>query len=428
MELVSNEISWALGVVSCAILFGASAGAARVSSLEHGELEVASDWVTLEEQASQGSARLLEARLSQGHAVDFELCSTDSMDPGVWADQLELELVRTDVVEVIFAVPVDSRMLQAVARSPYGACVVFARVDSLTIDANRLAVAVDAQLRNHPAAIATVPIRARVLARRPLERVDLLIVVSLLGLALGWVLLVAWLRVPSRPVALTDAGRPAFRLAIGAGSLLIAGVALGWFGPRGATGGLVGGLALAAMQIGAALVLTRGADLEGRLHALGMVSSVSRLRTSLSFAVAPLAGFGLFALAQMTLRAWPSSGTTPIELFVRWPSGMLSIAVLAVIAPIAEEIFFRGFVYGVMRGEKESVAREAWAVLGTTALFGAAHLPQDWGHWGGVIAVMSAGLGFGLLRAAFRTTLVPCLAHLVYNGLLAVSIVAPGTS
>lgn len=194
MDVVSNEISWTLGAVSCAILLGASVGVARVSSLEHEELEVVSDWATLEARASQGSARLLEARLSAGHAVDFELCSRDSMDPGVWADQLELRLVRTDVAEVMFAVPVDSRLLEEVSRNPHGACAVFARVDSLTIEASRLAVAVDAQLRNHASEIVSVPIRARVLARRPLGRVDLLVVVSLLGLSVGWVLLIAWLR------------------------------------------------------------------------------------------------------------------------------------------------------------------------------------------------------------------------------------------
>ena len=38
-----------------------------------------------------------------------------------------------------------------------------------------------------------------------------------------------------------------------------------------------------------------------------------------------------------------------------------------------------------------------------------------------LVAVMIAGLGFTLMRAASGSTLAPCVAHLVYNGLLATS-------
>jgi hypothetical protein len=43
-----------------------------------------------------------------------------------------------------------------------------------------------------------------------------------------------------------------------------------------------------------------------------------------------------------------------------------------------------------------------------------------------MVSVLTAGLGFTLLRATSRSTLVPCVAHLVYNGLLAASALAAG--
>jgi membrane protease YdiL (CAAX protease family) len=110
---------------------------------------------------------------------------------------------------------------------------------------------------------------------------------------------------------------------------------------------------------------------------------------------------------------------------VRFPSGMLSFAALAVAAPIAEEVFFRGLVYATLRG-RGGWFRELWAISGSWVFFALGHLPQDWGNWGGLVAVLVAGLGFTMLRSLAGSTLVSCLAHLVYNGLLVLGELLPG--
>jgi membrane protease YdiL (CAAX protease family) len=352
------------------------------------------------------------------------------MEPSVWSNVVELALVRTDRGEPMFAVPVDARMLAGAAHNEHGSCVTFASVDSLSIDTNRLTVALDALVRESPSAILDVPLRARVLARRRLESTDLAIVMSVLALSIGGVLVFTRISSTAETTSRPSSSKDGLRLAAGFGCVLLVGIALAFWGARGSNAGLGTGLALALTQVGIAVAFVNESSLSARIAALGMVSAASRHRTVLGLAIAPFIGFGLFVLAQVLLRQIPSDGTAPIEAFVRWPSGMLSIAMLAVTAPIAEEVFFRGFVYGALRGQERhaSIGRGALAVIGTTVLFAAAHLPQDWGNWGGVTAIMVAGLGFALLRAVFRTTLVPCVAHLVYNGLLAMSILAAGAA
>ena len=53
----------------------------------------------------------------------------------------------------------------------------------------------------------------------------------------------------------------------------------------------------------------------------------------------------LVASARLSLRWVPSTSEAPIESFISWPSGMLSAALLGVLLPAAEELFFRGYLY-----------------------------------------------------------------------------------
>lgn len=193
--------------------------------------------------------------------------------------------------------------------------------------------------------------------------------------------------------------------------------------PGGALGGLLSGLALAAFEL-----LLAGAFLVRAPERLGILgvgrtesapgdSVLHRARPYLLLVLAPIAGLALYRVAGLALSIVPSTGQAPIEAFVSWPSGMLSFAALAVTAPIAEEIFFRGLVYGVLRGDGAGL-RSLYAFAGSWIVFAVVHLPQTWGSWGGLLAIAIAALGFTALRAASGSVVVPAVAHLVYNGLL----------
>ena len=110
----------------------------------------------------------------------------------------------------------------------------------------------------------------------------------------------------------------------------------------------------------------------------------------------------------------PSTSVSPIEAFVSFPSGGLAVGCVAVCVPVAEELFFRGFLFGVL----ERAHGRALATVLTIVLFAVVHLPQQWGAWGAFASVAATGAGLTLLRLATRSTLVPAVAHLAHNGFI----------
>lgn len=434
---VSRAISGALAFSALALAGIVVIALGRVGSLEARELDVAGA------PTAAASARLLEAILRDGDHVELELCSGDAMDPR-WESAGSIAMLRTDRAETMFEIPIDARFLEGARRGPGESCVTWARVSGIALDAPEVPIAIELRW----SAAFSEPVRARVMARRPLGSTDLYLVIAALVVGLSLVVVLA-IRAPA---AGHDEGRAGLvRAVVGVAAVLSAGVAIGMVG-HGATVGLAGGLALAAVEVIAAFLLIRPRD-GSRASVLGLERSPRAPRWAARFlaregdeagveatartlgppfaigwlVLAPLAGFGLFLIARVALAAIPSSGEAPVEAFVSWPSGMLSFAALAVIAPIAEEIFFRGLVFGALRGPG-GAARTAGAIAGSWLLFALFHLPQDWGSWGGLTSVLAAGLGFTLLRAGTRSTLVPCVAHLVYNGLLASTALLAGAA
>lgn len=106
-----------------------------------------------------------------------------------------------------------------------------------------------------------------------------------------------------------------------------------------------------------------------------------------------------------------ASGEVAAELF--WPM----IALIVVLAPVAEEILFRGYLFGAL-----STSIPLWATqLVTATLFGLVH---GLGH-AMPIAVLS--LLFGYLRQRYRSLWPSIVAHMVHNGVTVALIVTwPG--
>lgn len=99
-----------------------------------------------------------------------------------------------------------------------------------------------------------------------------------------------------------------------------------------------------------------------------------------------------------------------------FPEAMLianAVFILSAIfmAPVAEEIIYRGYMFDVLKRSFGAAA----SVLLTSALFAAAHLPQmnfdalDFG------IILMLGLFFGILREKTGSVLVPIAFHGIYN-------------
>lgn len=470
MQRVGLGIS-ALALVLLTVLLGLSGS--RVRDLMGRELDRGGEAVAL---TAGTSLALVEADLVAGDDVTFELCSSDAMSADRWTDALALAVEAGDGVprDVVLEERTDERMLAMARRSSRGACVDFARAGPLQIGGHYVVVARDAG-----ASLEGVEVRARILAESPLAATDrnavlmvlaaaLLLVVGLvvrpptplahaalpawpvgraaalagslgaLGIALAW--LYPWLSLFTR--LFVTALAMSFALAAGAGlrrgraeavavlgviAILEASTLISLFSSVGAAAGLLSGLTLALAEIAvatalAAVLVDRGAI--GSL--LGLERPSHGVVALLGLGSAPFVGIILRLLATRALAIVPSTGEAPIEAYVSWPSGLLSFAVLSAVAPIGEEIFFRGLVYGALYGPGGR-ARAVVAFLGAWALFVVAHAPQTWGSWGGLAAVAIAGLGFTGLRALTGSVLVSSVAHLVYNGLLVVMALATAT-
>jgi membrane protease YdiL (CAAX protease family) len=116
------------------------------------------------------------------------------------------------------------------------------------------------------------------------------------------------------------------------------------------------------------------------------------------------------ASARLSAALLPTTGEAPIQTFISWPSGMLGFALIGVMLPVAEEVFFRGYVYGVAL----RLGRPAAFAI-TVLCFAALHAQQSWGNWGGLFAIFLTGCVLTGLRALTGSTLLGALSHLGYN-------------
>jgi membrane protease YdiL (CAAX protease family) len=284
-----------------------------------------------------------------------------------------------------------------------------------------------------------------VLAWRPLVSDDLLpLALVLVGTLLGVVVATRW----RAPAPVSEAGSvapdPWARIGVGVGALIAGFTVLALVPLWGSVASVGRGAVLASVEIACALLLVRAARGEGatRTAALalrgpgtGIAKQIARAlgRTpawlspsvvGVFVATAPLAAIGLWWGGGLLLRLVPATGEAPIETLVAWPSGSLAVAIVAVLVPIAEELFFRGFVYGAI---EDKHGRSA-AFLLTVFLFTLAHVPQVWGAWGALVSIALTGVVLTGLRAASGSTTVAALAHLGHNALVALVSVASSSA
>ena len=125
----------------------------------------------------------------------------------------------------------------------------------------------------------------------------------------------------------------------------------------------------------------------------------------------------LVMLGSVTLmRALDLRGVeSPLRKLFEDPVTMpLAIAAVAVAGPVAEELFFRGFLQPLMIQSSGALA----GILLTGAAFGMLHFPQSGGRWGQVAIIALAGCVFGWARLISGSTIAAAGMHIAYNSSL----------
>jgi membrane protease YdiL (CAAX protease family) len=112
----------------------------------------------------------------------------------------------------------------------------------------------------------------------------------------------------------------------------------------------------------------------------------------------------------MLTEIWPDmEPQEAVDLFLNSddPASRLILAVTAVVvAPLVEELIFRGFIYGVLKRFTDGI----FAALATSALFAVAHF-----HLGSALPLMVLALGFTAAYERTGSLLVPMVMHAVFN-------------
>jgi uncharacterized protein len=132
-----------------------------------------------------------------------------------------------------------------------------------------------------------------------------------------------------------------------------------------------------------------------------------------------LAGVVLSVALQGLAHLLPMPKEMPIDRFFSTPLEAWVVSLFGIsIAPLVEELFFRGFLYPVLVRRVGIVV----AIALTSAAFGLIHSPQLGHAWGPILVVFLVGLAITITRAATKSVAAGLLMHVAYNGTLSILI------
>jgi membrane protease YdiL (CAAX protease family) len=127
-----------------------------------------------------------------------------------------------------------------------------------------------------------------------------------------------------------------------------------------------------------------------------------------------LAGGAVLAIVLQGLaHVLPMPKELPIDRFFQTSAEAWALSFFGItLAPMFEELFFRGFLYPVLVRRLGSSS----AIILTAAGFGLIHAPQLAQAWAPVLVVFLVGLVLTVVRAVTKSVASGLLIHMAYNG------------
>ena len=132
-------------------------------------------------------------------------------------------------------------------------------------------------------------------------------------------------------------------------------------------------------------------------------------------------GFVLSLALQVLAHFLPIPKELPIDTFFRTPAEAWALSILSVtLAPLMEELFFRGFLYPVLERRLGLSVAVFLTALGFALLHGA----QLMFSWGPVLVIFLVGIVLTMVRAKTNSVAAGVLIHMAYNGTITVAMFA----
>ncbi|HET8670487.1 MAG TPA: CPBP family intramembrane glutamic endopeptidase, partial [Candidatus Saccharimonadales bacterium] len=129
---------------------------------------------------------------------------------------------------------------------------------------------------------------------------------------------------------------------------------------------------------------------------------------------------GVLVLLILNVQSRPVSGITG------QPRSAYEVVDVIVLGSIAEELVFRGVVWSLFEQLSKGSSENIPTLVGTSILFGVEHL----GYWVQAywplpsdaylhsIAMILAGVFFGVFRLKTRSLTIPVIVHMLANGII----------
>ena len=128
-----------------------------------------------------------------------------------------------------------------------------------------------------------------------------------------------------------------------------------------------------------------------------------------------LAGMVMALIGNMVSRYLPIPKSLPIERYFENAAGAYILSAFGIlVAPLVEEMFFRGFLYPVLARR----TRMFFAVVGTAFGFMLIHTAQLAYAWGPMLLIFAVGVALTLTRAITRSLASSVIMHMSYNATL----------
>jgi len=103
---------------------------------------------------------------------------------------------------------------------------------------------------------------------------------------------------------------------------------------------------------------------------------------------------------------------TPLTKMLKDPTSLLLVALFgSIVAPVCEELLFRGFLQPLLVRSMGAAA----GIVVTALPFGLLHLQEYGNSWRHVLLIALSGAGFGWLRHATGSTRASATMHAAYN-------------